>query len=367
MPYHASSKRLTTILAGFCAVSLFLQGCAQLGPKSISRGRAAYNEAITKTDDEQLLMSIVRGRYGETYNMLAITGVAANLRFRASAEAQVGIGPSQNYAENLVPFGAGVAYEENPTITYAPAQGAEFLRQLHSPIPLEVLVLLARTSRNPGDIISLMVESINDLRNPEFLPPDAKPDADFSQFVRLSTDLAEVHVLHWVRDPTLKNRFYFVLSGHDPKYAKDIELLLSLLGLPMPENRDRDKDIVFPVSFALRGKEWGGIGITTRAPVELVEIMQAQVEVPGEHATTGVAITYPPVGLPGQGIHIPSSKERPGKAWVAVKYRGYWFYIDETDQPTKRAFKAVSTMVKASIATAAEQQPAPILTVPVSR
>ena len=57
-----------------------LAGCAVVGPSSINMGRASYNEAINKTEDEQLLTSIVRGRYGELYSLLAVTGVAANIR-----------------------------------------------------------------------------------------------------------------------------------------------------------------------------------------------------------------------------------------------------------------------------------------------
>lgn len=365
MGFYPGGLRLLLALGILCSTIFSICGCTQIGPRSISRGRASYNEAITQTEGEQLLMSIVRGRYGETYNMLAITGVAANIRFSANANAQVGIGPSENYYGNLIPLSSGVAYEENPTITYAPAQGAHFLRQLHSPVPLEILILLVRTSRSPGEIFTMLVETINGIRNPDFLPHGAKPDPRFAQFVRIATGLADAHVLYWLRDATVKDKFYFVLTGYDPKHIKDVNELLSLLERPEPENKGQD--IIIPVYFALRGKEWAGIGITTRAPAELVDIMSACVDVPEEHRQSGVAITYPPVGLPGQGIQVFSSKDRPGTAWMAVKYRGYWFYIDETDQPTKMAFKAVSTMWQSSIAAAAEQQPAPILTVPVSR
>ena len=164
MGFYPGGLRLFLALGILCSTIFSFYGCTQLGPRSISRGRASYNEAITQTDNEQLLMSIVRGRYGETYNMLAITAVAANIRFSANANAQVGIGPSENYIGNLVPLSSGVAYEENPTITYAPAQGAVFLRQLHSPVPLETLVLLVRTSRNPGGLFTMMVETINGIR-----------------------------------------------------------------------------------------------------------------------------------------------------------------------------------------------------------
>ncbi len=365
MGFYPGGLRLFLALGILYSTIFSFYGCTQLGPRSISKGRASYNEAITQTDNEQLLMSIVRGRYGETYNMLAITAVAANIRFSANANAQVGIGPSENYIGNLVPLSSGVAYEENPTITYAPAQGAEFLRQLHSPVPLETLILLIRTSRNPGGLFTMMVETINGIRNPDFLPHGSKPDPRFSQFVRISGDLADAHVLYWLRDAKVKEKFYFVLTEYDPKHTKDVNEILSMLGRSEPENKGQD--IIIPVYFALRGKEWAGIGITTRAPAELVDIMSACVHVPEEHIQSGVAITYPPLGLAGQGIQIRNSKGRPGKAWVAVKYRGYWFYIDETDQPTKRAFGAVSTMWQSSIAAGAEQQPAPILTLPVSR
>ena len=114
---------LGTILSVLC-------GCAGVGPTSISMGRADYNEAINKTDDAQMLMSIVRGRYGETFSLLAVTGVAANVRFSTNAGVNVGFGPDDNYAGNLVPFSGGIAYEENPTITYATVQGAQYVRQL---------------------------------------------------------------------------------------------------------------------------------------------------------------------------------------------------------------------------------------------
>jgi hypothetical protein len=87
-----------------------------LGPSSISMGRAEYNEAINRTEDEQMLLSIVKGRYGETYSLLAVSGVAANVRFSGNAGVQVGFGPKSYYEGNLVPFSGGLTYEENPTI-----------------------------------------------------------------------------------------------------------------------------------------------------------------------------------------------------------------------------------------------------------
>jgi len=77
-------RRILT-LTTLCLVLCVLSGCAVVGPRSISMGRADYNEVINRTEDEQMLLSIVKERYGETSSLLAVSSVAANVRFRTSA------------------------------------------------------------------------------------------------------------------------------------------------------------------------------------------------------------------------------------------------------------------------------------------
>jgi hypothetical protein len=90
---------------------------ATLGPGSIVRDRDLYNEVINYTNSEQTLGMIVRTRHGDPSGLLSVVSVTANLRASATTDAQFGIGASQNFAGNLVPLAAGLAYEENPTIS----------------------------------------------------------------------------------------------------------------------------------------------------------------------------------------------------------------------------------------------------------
>jgi hypothetical protein len=87
-----------------------------LGPSSIKRGRAAYNDAIVATNNQQILGMIVNMRYGQPSGMLAVSSVTANLNIQSSVGSDIGWGPDSNYAGNLTPLSAGIAYEENPTI-----------------------------------------------------------------------------------------------------------------------------------------------------------------------------------------------------------------------------------------------------------
>lgn len=358
------------IRLGFVAMGLFLAtvvstGCSRLGPASISRGRAAYNEAITRTDDEQMLMSIVKGRYGETYNMLAVTAVAANIRFAATAGVQAGFGPTSSYDGNLVPFSGGVAYEENPTITYAPASNAEYVRQLLTPIPLDILIMSMRASAFPGGVFLILVQRINDIRNPDFLAPTGKPDPRFTRFIDLAAEASGAGILYWTKHPGEGFEFDMVFANYAPAYSEKVGELLALLGLPPPE--DTSKDLVIPVRFALAAEEVDAIGISTRSTLDLIEILRATIQIPEEHDRKGLAVAYPSVGLLGQGVRICSSGKRPENAWLAVKYRDYWFFIEESDLITKRLFRFTSMLWQVSIAGGTGQQSAPVLTVPVSR
>jgi hypothetical protein len=329
-------------------------------------GRADYNEAINQTEDEQMLLSIVKGRYGETFSLLAVSGVAANVRFRTSAGAEFGLGPEKNYIGELTPFSAGAAYEENPTITYTPVQGEKYLRQLMSPISLNTLVLIIRTATYPAKYITALVNRINDMTNPDFLEGSSlAPDPRFQRFVRLIEELDQAGVIQLVEDPREGVPFDVLITGYAPDHNEKVSEYLALLGLPMPT--EKSEDIVVPVYFAAKGGELGGIAISTRSTFDLLEILRAAIEIPPEHAGAGVTLNYPGPGLAGKDICIHASKDKPKRAAVAVRHRGYWFYVNDTDMHTKLFYILVRTMWSTSIAAAADQRTAPVLTIPVSR
>jgi hypothetical protein len=349
-----------------CLLLLVFSGCAVVGPKSISNGRANYNEAINRTEDEQMLLSIVKGRYGETFSLLAVSGVAANVRFKTNADVEAGFGPGENYIGNLVPFSAGLAYEENPTITYAPVQGEQYLQQLMSPIPLDILVLSIRTSTNSGQYLTMLANRINDLRNPDFhYTSSIEADLRFQRFVTLITDLRRAGILDIVADAEKKDSFKILITDYAPYHTEKVSEYLSLLALPMPS--DKSENIVIPIYFAVKGKNLDGMAISTRSTFDLIQILRAAIEVPPEHTSAGLAMKYPGRGLAGKDIHIRAAKDMPKRASMAVKYRNYWFYIDDADMQTKLFYEMVRTLWSVSIAAVTEHRAAPVMTIPVSR
>ena len=176
----------------------------------------------------------------------------------------------------------------------------------------------------------------------------AEPDPHFVRVVELLKELSKVGVIELIGDRQKEVAFHVLINGYAPKYLQKVIELIGLLGLPMQE--DEAEEIVIPVYFAIKSGNLQGIAITTRSTFDLIEILRASVIVPPEHAHAGLTIKYPTMGLPGKGIQISSSKEKPENMSLAVKYREYWFYIDETDHETKAFFRNLRMLWAISIA-----------------
>jgi len=355
-------------LRGLAALALgcLLTGCAMVGPPSIRNGRSVYNEAINDTNNQQLLMVMIRERYSENASLLAVSSVTANFSVRTSTGVQFGFGNESNYSGNLVPFSASAAYEENPTVSYAPVEGQKYLRQLTSPVSLSILVPLSESSVFPGTVVTALVGRVNDLANPLFMSSTAAPDPAFARFAELTSLLGQAEVLSWVHESGHGGGFGLVIHHFRPDYVAEVGELLRLLGLPGPAP-DADM-IVIPVSQGPGAGSGENIVITTRSVYDLVEIFSAAVDIPAEDIESGAAINYPPASPLGKGLHIRHARSRPENAYVAVKHRDWWYYIDSTDQPTKRFFQLLTVLWSATIAeSTAKAQKAPILMLPASR
>ena len=349
-----------------CLTGGLLSGCTVVGPTAIHSGRLAYNEAIVETDNQQMLLVVVHNRYGQRSNLLAVASVTANVRVVTSAGIEAGVGDSDNYAGNLVPFSAGVVYEENPTISYTPVGGEQYSRQMMAPVSVSSLAQLTQNMADPGPIYYALVSSINGIYNPDFLSPPSVPDERFDRVVTILTELAVGHRLHWVQDSQQDDRFLIIIDHYSPEYADTVNELLTLLGISTPENRS--SRITLPVSLALGGQYSGGIGITMRSVFDLMEILSGAIEIPEQDVTSGITVSYPPPSMVGKQLRVHHSSTKPEHASVAVKYRGGWFYIDEKDQATKLFFRLLTTLLAINIAeSTGRTSSTPVLTVPVSR
>ena len=72
---------------------------------------------------------------------------------------------SSNFREQQIPGSVGLSgalnFTEQPTVTYLPLQGNDFIQQLVSPITLDTIILLANLGWSIKRILRLTVQRIN--------------------------------------------------------------------------------------------------------------------------------------------------------------------------------------------------------------
>ena len=365
-PASGHQTRTASGLLSALLVGSLLAGCSVVGPDVIRSGRLAYNEAITDTSNQQILMVLVHNRYEERGSLLTVASVTANVRVSSNASVQAGFGDDSDYSGNLVPFSGGFLYEVNPTISYIPVEGEQYLHQLTSPVPIGLLAQVTRAFPDPSYVFTALVSSINGLYNPDFLFGEDEHDPRFQRCIAIISRLSQTHHLQWIKDPEHPDRLSLFVDRSARESTDLLRELLQLLGLP--PLADAEKHALIPVSSTVYQTGSAGVAISTRSILQLIQIMSAAVQVPPEDERDGVAIRFPTPGLMGREVRFHYSVSKPERAYIAVNYRDGWYYIDERDQFTKAYFRLLGSLWSAAMAkSVGNAAAAPVLTVPVSR
>ena len=340
------------------ALGMLAGGCAVVGPAAISNGRSTYNTVINRTEDEQILSVIVRQRYDDTFGMLVVSGVTASLRASGSVGANAGIGPDSSFEGNLVPLSAEAVYEENPTISYVPLRGEQFLERMLAPLSADQTLLLSRMSTPEIEVLRFLVRRANGLANPLY---SSRPvDGGFDRFLDLYSRLREAGKLDIVQSD--QDRYELFLHDYTEEHSRQVDELLETLGI----KGVRKIPTTLPLQFYVGSRRPDGVDFETPSALEVIKAAARGVELPREHVTSGLARPSEEPARAGL-VAIRSSPKRPGNASVAVKHRGWWFYVDGRDSRSKQGFMILRTLIGMRLDTAPPGQGSPLLTVPVSR
>lgn len=364
MPARPSPPRLSVAAALLLAP---VAGCGGLGPAGIQNGRSVYNDAIVTTNSQQILELIVRQRYDEPHGLMVVASVTANMRFQTTTGLQFGFGATESYAGNLVPLSVSGLYEENPTISYLPLDGEMYVRQLLSPIPLDLALLMIQATNGNPAVFGLLVRSINGIENPAFLPETGvEVDPRIDRFGEVVATMSRRDWLEWAGTVGENPSYSMLLSGDSKAYEDYARDLLGLLDLEVPEKLEPVVEV--PIVSSARSPGEQVVRIRTRSLYDLFQIAAASVDVAPRDLASGLAGSLPKRGRAGESLHIRSSEDRPEQAMVAVQRHGTWYYIDGTDVESKRIFALIDTLMSLRLAdTAPGSASGPLLTVPVSR
>ncbi|OOP55806.1 MAG: hypothetical protein AYP45_12740 [Candidatus Brocadia carolinensis] len=344
-----------------------LTGCSSIGPRSLERDRFDYTTAISDSWKDQMLLNMVKIRYADTPVFLDVNSIISQYGLDSAITLNSAwSSPKDGFGGgNIFGIGGVGRYFDRPTITFSPMTGEKFAQKLMNPIPPPSLFSMVQTGFPIDLVFRLCIHTINGVQNRFGAGARARP-AD-PEFYPLLERMRKVQIAGVMgmritkRDKEEAFLELFFREKVDPAMEADILATRQVLGLDPHAYAFR----VFYGSFSTSDKE---VAILTRSVLEIIADLASYIEVPDVHVTEKrVNPTLPDQSVTGAPpaplIRIHSSPERPSDAFITIPYRGYWFWIDDKDLPSKRLFS--SLMFVFTLTETETKEGAPIVTIPV--
>jgi hypothetical protein len=350
------ARRIFLIAAAFLVVAL--TGCASIGPKSVVADRFDYSESIADSWKRQTLLNIVKMRYADLPVFVDVSSIVAGYSLETDLNAGVNL-TFHNGKANTGNFSGSSKYTDRPTITYMPMTGEKFLRGLITPIDPKTIFSMLQSGYAADFILGMTVDSLNGVRNRSAaagLPREADPE--FQRALVLLHDVQAAGDLGMrVEDDKTRGQtavLFFRRDDISPDIAAKMAEIRTLLKLTGDEPK-------FSLIYSPVRAPDNQLAVNSRSMLQIMMAFGSYIDVPAEHVADHSAL--PGVGVTDEsGVHILSGKEPPASAYASVRYRGYWFWIDEGDLRSKRALSAV--MFFFTLIDTGNVERAPVITIP---
>ena len=409
-------------IVALCGLALASAGCS-IGPRALAPDRIRYNEAVKTSGEEELLLNIVRLRYTDTPSSLSVTSLAEqyevtrNLGLTPLFTADAGGMSFGGYRSVILPQ-ASVTRSSRPTLTYTPQDDQAFTQRLFTPLSLDALASLSKTTWPTATVFRLWLENMNWVSNAETASgPTPREPPEFAEFLtgvealQRLTDrkLATIFVeerdepvadelpadkmtaeaavkaaqagFEYRKDKTgnwrvIRKKSQPVLRFDDAvRGDADFATVCRVFGLdPARTTFDITTAKLDPYFKDVPKGKLDKLDLETRSLLQVLFFVSHGVDIPPPHAASGIA---PQTGgsdgaafdwnavLGGLfKVYCAEGKHPPACAHVAVRHKGYWFYIDERDRDTKATFALLLELSRLQLSTD-KGGSGPVLTLPI--
>lgn len=320
----------TVVLLATFSISV---ACSSIGPPTLDRDRLDYSSAISSSWQRQMLLNIVKLRYGDTPLFLEVDSVINQYTVEASAGAEV----APNSREDLALIGG--KYIDRPTVTYVPLSGQAFTKRLLTPVSPVSLFALAQAGWPIDFIFHIAVRKVNGVSNLSggLLATPADPRFD--------------RLLEAMRRVQESGNLSLLIEGGGREQASDEDSAVVLVvGEPTPEIEDdlrfiretlglQPRSGGFRISYGGLASSPNEIAVLSRSALEIMMELGQSIKVPDEDVESGrttQSLYHETATAARPLITIGVSKDRPESALTAVRYRDSWFSIDDRDLWSKR-------------------------------
>lgn len=362
------------------ASTLLVTGCQVSSRTAMygSGGRTSYNVAAQNTTNQQLLLNLVRLRYSDTPYFLELNGITTQFNFSSKIAPSIKIPGFDE--DNPAILGGELGWSNQPTIQYTPLEGKEFAIQMMQPLDLRMVQGLIFMGWDVDRVFRLLIQNMADIPNAMAAsgpvpsnPPHYKKFQECLELLRHFQELGQLQIgvryipheeKHIPEDDACKEdpnaiQISFPSNGHQSDRLAEL-----LEGVKKTKGR-------YVLNLRQGFNEEASLGLMTRSLLSAMYYLSLGVEVPPKDVAAGtVAMTLNTDGslfdwhhVIGDLLTINWSYRKPDYAYLAVPYRGYWFYIDDSDVSSKRTFVLLQQIY--NLQSKQQEREGPLLTIPL--
>ena len=349
-------------------------GCqSTFGPRALKHSHPAYNQAIVNTLDQEMLLNLVRLKYRDRPFFLKVGSVTATFSMGADigVEGEYGIDWKRDIGDGrIVSPSVGMSYSQSPTISYTPLQGEAFLKSVLTPISLEAILVITQSGWSVERVFGICVERINNLYNaPSASGPTPEEQPRYRKFKRMLEILRTLQIENLIEIgldlEAVENKNLVLSIDPNPDYKNLIDELRALLEVSQQVNHFK----ITTNFLDFKKNEWD---VRSRSIASVLYYLSQNVEVPENHKEAGlITVTKAKNGgvfnwdeTPAGGFfQVRYNKSKPSNAYIAVPYRGVWFYIADDDVQSKSTFILLSQLF--NLQSGQTKDAGPTLTLPV--
>ena len=333
------------MVCGSFAVILASNGCGGLGPATVTGDHFSFNNAVSKSSNEQLLLNIVRLQAGKPVYCVEIESMVSEYRLATNAEISRrqndlhgSFGPALRAAfpnrDDPVPdpttvttVRANLRYSQTPTITYRPVEGGKISERMLAPVSTTILNQLVRSGWGIDRVLSCCVQQVNEFSNRMWLDAE-ETQVDRREYFRL-VELARI--LHQAGELRFEDQSfdtYLSLPAESAAHARELAELKELLGCPV-EGATRLRLI----SNGPRNAQ-DEIAVQTRSVNGIMSVL----------AWESFGNTQNVQENGGPWLCLKRAILPTKDAFAKVRFEGNWYYIAKDDWRSKRTFAMLSSL-----------------------
>ena len=318
-------------------------GCTKYGPVFLQSERSQYNQAIQKTNDEQLLLNLVRLKYHDNPLFMEVHSIASQF----TLQNDIGISTQlQTGAKGIFTPDASTFVEERPTISYSPLHGENFVQSVLTAVSLKNIVLLFHSGWSVDRIFKVCLQRIDKLKNaPSASGPTPKIAPKTGKFFKA------VNFLRQLQSQGGLDLVYRVSDGESQLVIHISEAFKN--SQPANQFARSINAAIGQTSYVFGApsiKDKQSIDIVTRSLLGVMFYLSEAVEVPEPDIVEGrVTVTKTDDGevfdwaeITGELLRIHNSKNLPADVSLLIFYRNYWFYINDSDLISKSTFSLLA-------------------------